>query len=309
MKQVKRLATTFFIIFDIYLFTGGYGSNSRLYHTMGKPLSDIIKNIADAVGGPNAIGWAIIILTAIIRLILLPIMLSQQFNTTRSQVKMRKLKPELDKVQAAVKNAKTQQEQQAASMASMSLYRENNISLTGGISWLTMFIQFPIFSGLYIAIRYTDGLNTATFFGLRLAHSQILLAAIVFAIYLLQAYLAQLHIPAEQKKMSGPMLWLLPVMLGGTSLFTSGALALYFIVGGLFALVQGLVSHLSYAKIEEEVNRTFTLQKTADELLQGAPAGPAQQNRVRPEDLRPKDVTETASEQQAGRNAGKQKRQ
>ncbi|MCK8627680.1 membrane protein insertase YidC [Fructobacillus cardui] len=311
MKSAKRTFTILFVLLDIYLMTGGYGVHGRMYRFVSTPIAHILTEIAKWVGGVNAIGWAIIILTAIIRLILLPIFVNQQINTTKSSLKMEKLRPELEKVQAAVKGAKTAEEQQAASMASMSLYRENGVSMTGGISWLTMAIQLPIFSGLYLAIQHADGLKTATFFGLPLSKPEILLSLVVFVIYAAQAYLSLIHMPAEQKKTAGQMLWISPVMIAGITLISSGALGLYFIVGGITVVLQAFIVHLMYAKLEDDVDKNFVLKKGADDLL-SQPASAAfgrNQNRVRPEDLRPRDVTDDDKSQQSGpRNAGKQQR-
>ncbi|MDD9138702.1 membrane protein insertase YidC [Fructobacillus sp. CRL 2054] len=313
MKQLKRYATVLVVLFDIYLFTGGYGVHGRIYKLVAKPIANLLLDLSNAIGGVNAIGWAIILLTVIFRLILLPIMVNQSKNTTISQLKMQKLRPEFEKVQAATKAAKTQQEQQAASMASMALYRENGVSITGGVSWLTMALQMPIFSGLYLAIMHANGLKTATFFGFELSSPQILFSAIVLIIYVGQAYLSQLHVPEAQKKQMGMLMWMMPIMIAGFTFVSSGALGLYFMVGGIFVLIQSLINHLYYDKLKAQVDKDFVIKKTADELLkQTMPtAGPAQTaqntNRVRPEDLRPRDVTEESNES-AGRNAGKQHR-
>lgn len=314
MKLLKRYATILVVLFDIYLFTGGYGVHGRIYALVSKPIAKILLQIADAVGGVNAIGWAIIILTAIVRLILLPIMVSQSKKTTISQLKMQKLRPEFEKVQAAVKTAKTPAEQQAASMASMALYRENNISLTGGVSWLTMAIQMPIFSGLYLAIMHAKGLKSASFLGFDLSSPQILFSVLVLVIYLWQAYLTQLHVPAAQKKQTGALMWFMPIMIAGFTFVSSGALGLYFIVGGVFEVAQAFITHLMYAGLKKQVEEDFTILKTADDLLK--PTGDNGQSaenfvnqttrRVRPEDLRPRDVTD--EKQREGRNAGKQNR-
>ena len=312
MKQLKRYATILVVLFDIYLFTGGYGVHGRIYSMVSKPIANILLDIAHTIGGVNAIGWAIVILTAIVRLLLLPIMVSQSKKTTISQLKMQKLRPEFEKVQAAVKSAKTPQEQQAASMASMALYRENNISLTGGVSWLTMAIQMPIFSGLYLAIMHANGLKSATFLGFSLSSPQLLFSVLVLVIYMLQAYMTQLHIPAAQKKQTGMLMWLMPVMIAGFTLVSSGALGLYFMVGGIFVLLQAFINHLYYDKLQKHVDQNFVILKTADDLLK-QPAGNtttntsvSQEERVRPEDLRPRDVSDDAT--RAGRNAGKQHR-
>ncbi|GAO99746.1 membrane protein oxaA 2 [Fructobacillus ficulneus] len=273
-----------------------------------------MTDIANWVGGADGIGWAIIILTAIIRLILLPIFINQQRNTTISGLKMQKMRPELEKIQAAAKAAQTPTEQQAISMQSMNLYRENNVSMTGGVSWLTMAVQLPIFSGLYLAIKHADGLKSATFYGMALSKPQIILTIIVFLIYVFQAYLSQLHMPEDQKKTAGKIAYFMPVMIAFFTFASSGAIGLYFIVGGISVAIQTLVIHFMHSGLTKHVEETFSLKRGADELLKEATAGSnfnQGAQRVRPEDLRPRDVTPTETNDQptGQRNAGKQNRQ
>ena len=40
----------------------------------------------------------------------------------------------------------------------MSLYKDNGISMTGGMGCLPTLIQFPIFAALYAAIQYSPAL-------------------------------------------------------------------------------------------------------------------------------------------------------
>ena len=178
MKQLKRVLTAAFVILDIILITGGYDEHSKMYRWIGHPLANGMTDIAHIIGGVNGIGWAIIIITAILRLILLPFFLNQQVNTTINQIKMQTLKPEIDKLQALTRKAGTTQEQQQASMSMMSLYRENDVSVIGGISFLTMAMQLPIFSGLYSAILHAPALKGAEFLGFNLGKPQIVFAMI-----------------------------------------------------------------------------------------------------------------------------------
>jgi len=91
------------------------------------------------------------------------------------------------------------------------------------------------------------------------------------------------------------------------AMIASGAIGLYFIVGGLFALLQSLILHFQRPGLEKRVAREFKIKKTADDLLadraqttpgaqatQAAPA--AEQTSVLP----PKS--------KRNRNAGKQQR-
>ncbi|CAM3143459.1 membrane protein insertase YidC [Leuconostoc rapi] len=303
MKQVKRILTTAFVILDIILITGGYDQHSKMYRWIGHPLADIMANIAQFIGGVNGIGWAIIIITVILRLVLLPFFLNQQINTTINQIKMQTLKPEIDKLQALTRKAGTTQEQQQASMAMMSLYRENDVSVIGGISFLTMAMQLPIFSGLYSAILHAPALQGATFLSFDLGKPQIIFAIAAGVVYLIQAWLAMQHMPEEQKKTSAAMIFISPVMIFVFAMIASGAIGLYFVIGGLFALLQTLIQHFQRPGLEKRVAREFKIKKTADDLMSESAntakaAVSVEQNKV---------VTENMSNKKQ-RNAGKQQR-
>lgn len=95
-------------------------------------------------------GIAIIMLTALVRLCLFPLSRKQ----AHSMVKMQELKPELDKIKE--KYGKDPQKQ---SQAMQELYRKYNINPLAGC--LPMFIQLPIFVGLYRALAVDVELRQA----------------------------------------------------------------------------------------------------------------------------------------------------
>ncbi|MGY3764367.1 membrane protein insertase YidC, partial [Weissella hellenica] len=166
--KIKGL-TPILLIVLVVLFVTGHADFLK------GPLTDFMHWSETAIGGINAVGWSIIILTLVVRLILLPMMIHQQRNATIQQEKMRLLQPQLKKVQEAQKSAQSQEEQMLASQAMMTIYRENNVSLLGGMNFATLIIQWPIFMGLYAAIKNSNEIAHATFFGINLAsHAPIL---------------------------------------------------------------------------------------------------------------------------------------
>ncbi|KLD57740.1 hypothetical protein WP50_31510 [Lactiplantibacillus plantarum] len=85
--------------------------------------------------------------------------------------------------------------------------------MTGGIGCLPLLIQLPIFSALYYAIRYSPELSKATFMGISLGKSSLILAILAFLSYLAQGYLSMIGLPEEQKKTMRLMLIMSPVMI------------------------------------------------------------------------------------------------
>lgn len=102
------------------------------------PLGYILGIIYDVVGN---YGWALVIFTVAIKLILLPLTLKQQKSTT----KMQQIQPMLKEVQE-----KYQYDQQKLSEETMKLYKEYGVNPAGGC--LPLLIQMPILFALYRVI-------------------------------------------------------------------------------------------------------------------------------------------------------------
>ena len=102
------------------------------------PLGYIISFIYDLV---QNYGFAIIIFTLIVKIIMLPLVIKQQ----KSTVQMQKIQPEMQALQKKYAN-----DQQRLGQETMKLYKKYNISPAGGC--LPLLIQLPIIFGLYQVI-------------------------------------------------------------------------------------------------------------------------------------------------------------
>ena len=87
-------------------------------------------------------GLAIIIFTVLVKLILLPLNIKSQ----KAMRKQQKIQPILQELQKKYAN-----DQDKLNREMMKLYKENNVSMTGGC--LPMLIQMPILIGLYQVIQ------------------------------------------------------------------------------------------------------------------------------------------------------------
>ena len=93
------------------------------------------------LGIPGALGFSVLILTLVIRLLVWPFMASQ----IKASKKMAELKPHMDEIKKKHKDDK-----QALAQAQMALYKEHGVNPAGGC--LPAIIQIPIFIALYQAI-------------------------------------------------------------------------------------------------------------------------------------------------------------
>jgi YidC/Oxa1 family membrane protein insertase len=99
-------------------------------------------------------GLSIILLTILVRVAMAPLTVKQM----RSMERMRLLQPKIKEIQE-----KYGADRQKQSEAMMSLYRQEKVNPLGGC--LPMFLQLPVFVGLFYALRSSIQLRQAPFFG------------------------------------------------------------------------------------------------------------------------------------------------
>ncbi|MBE0342163.1 membrane protein insertase YidC [Paenibacillus sp. 28ISP30-2] len=206
-------------------------------HYVVFPLSWLIQQLAQWFGG--SFGLAIMSLTLIVRLALLPLMMRQTRAQQGMKRKMSAMQPDLDRVKKKYENKKDAASQQSMQQEMMSLYKEHQFNPLN-IGCLPILIQLPILSGMYTAIRLTPELASHSFLWFRLGQPDWILAIFVAVVYLAQAKLSQLQMTAEQRKQFAIMEYLSPIMMAVFSFNAPAAMPLYWTVSGTFLLLQSL---------------------------------------------------------------------
>lgn len=107
-----------------------------------------IYNLLASIGIPYALGFSIILLTILVRVILWPFV-SAQIKSAQS---MQKVAPHLAQIRAKYKNDKKKQQEEM-----MKLYKEHGVNPVGGC--LPAIIQIPIFISLYQVLNRVVGLK------------------------------------------------------------------------------------------------------------------------------------------------------
>jgi YidC/Oxa1 family membrane protein insertase len=109
-----------------------------------QPLIDVfeavLKFFHNSLGVPW--GWAIVLLTVVIRAILVPL----TFKQLHSMQRMQRLQPEIKAIQQKYKEDKQRQQQEM-----MKFYKENNVNPFG--SCLPLALQIPVFISLFYMLR------------------------------------------------------------------------------------------------------------------------------------------------------------
>jgi len=109
-------------------------------------LNDVLGFWHDTVGGgENSWGFAIILLTFTIRLLILPL----TFKSVKSMQKLQVLQPEIKKIQARYK-----EDRQRMNQEMMAFYQKNKVNPLG--SCLPILLQIPFFIALFELLRSSD---------------------------------------------------------------------------------------------------------------------------------------------------------
>jgi YidC/Oxa1 family membrane protein insertase len=254
--------------------SGPYGF---IYKWLGIPFQNLIMKTAEAVGGTNAYAWGIMIISFVVRLILVPLSLNQQYKSTTQQEKMRAVQPQLKLIQEAQKKAKGPDAQQKISSLMMQVYKANNLSLTGGMGCLPLLLQMPILIGIYQAVQYSKNIGSATFLSIPLGKPSIVIAIVATLFYLVQGWMSLQIVPKEQRKQMQTMLLMSPMMTFFISMISTAALALYFLVGGVVIVIQQLITNYVVTprirkKTDEELAKNpvkiVVTKEMLDEMLQ-----------------------------------------
>jgi YidC/Oxa1 family membrane protein insertase len=201
------------------------------------PLSWLMTTIADALN--NSYGLAIIIVTIILRILILPLMIKQ----TKSTKAMQALQPQMKELREKY-SAKDQQTQQKLQKEMMELFQTHGVNPLAGC--LPILVQMPILIAFYHAIirtpqinpevdpGYTGAAQEFLWFELGSADPFFLLPLIAGATTFIQQKMMMVQDNPQMKA----LLYIMPIMIMAFAAFFPSALALYWVIGNLFMIVQ-----------------------------------------------------------------------
>ena len=305
MKSIKRFALSAMGVAMLLVLTGCVSVDKAtgeptgfIWNTFGAPMAEAIKYFATDQG--LGFGVAIIIVTVIVRLIILPLGIYQSWKATLHSEKMNALKHVLEPHQTRLKEATTQEEKLEAQQALFAAQKEHGISMFGGVGCFPILLQMPFFSALFFAAQYTNGVASSTFLGINLGKPSLALTLIVGVLYYIQSLLSLHGIEDEtQKAQMKSATYMSPIMIVVFSFMSPAAVTLYWVVGGFVQIIQQfIINYLMRPRIRKQV---------AEEYKKNPPKAMSNAGRI-------KDVTPKASQaitqnnkKKKNRNAGKQR--
>lgn len=220
-----------------------------------KPLYNGLVFTLSVIPGAN-VGVAIILLTILVRVLLLPL----SHKSVVSQAKMRAIAPELEALKEKHKDDKQEQARKT-----MELYKQHGVNPFSGC--IVVLVQLPVLFALYFV--FSKGLHTLntdalysfvhlpttigmSFLGIVLSGKSILLAVIAAVA---QYFQISLSVPPTPKAEAGAkpsfkddfarsfnvqMRFMLPLIVFGVSYSISAAVALYWATSNAFSIAHEL---------------------------------------------------------------------
>ena len=264
MKSIKRIALSIMGVAMLLVLTGCVQIDKAtgqptgpVWEFLGAPMGEAIKYLATDKG--LGFGVAIIVVTIIVRLLILPLGIYQSWKATLHSEKMNALKDVLEPHQTRLKEAKTQEEKFAAQQALLDAQKEHGISMLGGVGCFPILIQLPFFSAIYFAAQHTEGVSEASFLGIALGSPSWILLACAGVLYYLQSLLSLHGVEDEtQREQLKKMIYMSPLMIVMFSVFSPASVTLYFVVGGIVMIFQQfIINYLIRPKLRQQVREEF----------------------------------------------------
>jgi len=182
-------------------------------------------------------GWAIIVLTAVINLALLPL----RITSMKSALKTQKIQPQINAIKDKYKKYSMRDpRRQEMNQEIAALMKTEGVNPAGGC--LPLLIQFPFLVAFYRLLGNTIELRHASFLYLQDLSApdpyHIMPVLIIISTFVVQKMTPTGGMDPQQQKVMNLMM---PVMLGVISWNLSSGLCLYWVVGNIIAMLMQLV--------------------------------------------------------------------
>lgn len=235
---------------------GVQNKEGKFYDFFVRPMEWLLHYFSEVFNG--SYGFAIILITVLIRLILMPFMLKNYKRQQTMKIKMDALKPEMEDVQKRLKVAKesgNKEEQTKLQQEMMGLYSKHGVNPLN-MGCLPLVIQMPVIMGLYFAILHSPEVQAQEFLWFKLGEPDMIMMLVAGAVYFVQARVSLWTMPDQQKQQMKMFIYLSPIMIMFISFKAVSALPLYWTVGGLLLIFQTYLGRMLYFKEVEPVPET-----------------------------------------------------
>jgi YidC/Oxa1 family membrane protein insertase len=182
-------------------------------------------------------GWAIVILTILINIVILPF----RIKTMQSGLKMQRIQPQMDAIKERYKKYKaTDPKRSEMNVEIMKLQKDNGVNMFGGC--IPTLITFPLLFAIFGMLGHVVELRQAHWLWLPDLSAadpwHILPIVMVVSQFLVQFYTPSPGVDPQQQKM---MAFMMPAVSGYFTWNYASGLALYWTIGNLISIVQQAV--------------------------------------------------------------------
>lgn len=185
----------------------------------------------------NNWGWAIVVLTVLINLILLPL----RIKTMRSALRMQRIQPQIEAIRERYKKFKvTDPKRNEMNFEIMKLQKDNGVNIFGGC--LPTLIQTPLLIAFFgmlpkvVELRHAHWLWVPDLSSADPYH-------ILPIVFVVSMFLSQMLTPSPgvDKKQQRMLAFIMPVVFGFTTWSYGSGVALYWACGNLIGVIQQIV--------------------------------------------------------------------
>ena len=241
---------------------------------IAKPLYVALRWLRNLLGpGAYNWGWAIIIVTVIFNVILLP----TRIWSMKSSLKMMRIQPRLDALKKKYANLKINDPKRAEMQTEqMAIMKEEGVNMYGGC--LPLVLQMPLFFAYYRVLLNAVELRHAQWFWLHDLSMPdphyILPITIIGTMFLVQYITPSPGMDPTQRRMMAVMM---PAIMGFTLLHFASGLALYWITGNIISLIMQVA--INKSKLGQEMHELALRRAAKKKGSAVAPGGRVVQGR------------------------------
>ena len=205
------------------------------FEVIAKPLFYALRWTVETI--THNYGWAIILVTIVINMVLFPLRLSSM----KSSKKMQAIQPQVAAINAKYKNLKMNDPKKSEQNEElMALYKKHDINPVGGC--VPMLLQIPFFIAYYKVLTVTIAMRGASWLWVNdLSQPETIAIRILPILLVVTQFLSQRMTPSPGADPSQQkMMMFMPLFLGYIFYYNSSGLVLYWLTGNVVGIIQQL---------------------------------------------------------------------
>jgi len=201
-------------------------------------------------------GWALILLTLVIKVILFPL----TYSSSVSMAKMQTLQPKIKAIKKKYKNLKDPEQRKRMNAETMALYKTEKVNPAGGC--LPLLLQMPVFFGLFRLLQTSINIRHEPWIlwikDLSLKDPVYVLPILMGVTQIIVTKMSPTSADSSQKKMT----YIMPVVMVFLFMNFSSGLNLYWFMSNLLQIGQQyIINKKIFAKKKEEDKMRKILKK------------------------------------------------